>query len=101
MFDCNTNALLYLFLYIFLQKEVTQKSIKIGEEEVQCQRLADIAQADLDEAMPALDEAVRALDALSKKDISEMKSYGKPPVKVEMVMEAVMILKGVIFISLI
>lgn len=47
--------------------------------------------------MPALEEAIRALDALSKKDISEMKSYGKPPVKVEMVMEAVMILKGVIF----
>lgn len=62
---------------------------------MQCQRLADLAQADLDEAMPALEEAIRALDSLSKKDISEMKSYGKPPVKVEMVMEAVMILKGV------
>lgn len=77
------------------QKEVTKKSIKIGEEEVQCKKLADLAQADLDEAMPALDEAVRALDSLNKKDISEMKSYGKPPLKVEMVMEAVMILKGV------
>lgn len=75
------------------QKEVTLKSIKIREDEVQCQKLADVAQADLDEAMPALDEAIRALDALSKKDISEMKSYGKPPQKVEMVMEAVMILK--------
>lgn len=57
--------------------------------------MADVAQADLDEAMPALEEAMRALDSLNKKDISEMKSYGKPPVKVEMVMEAVMILKGV------
>lgn len=54
-----------------------------------------MAQADLDEAMPALNEAIRALDSLNKKDISEMKSYGKPPVKVEMVMEAVMILKQV------
>lgn len=78
-----------------MQKEVTKKSIKIGEEEVQCQKLADLAQADLDEAMPALEEAIHALDSLNKKDISEMKSYGKPPVKVEMVMEAVMILKGV------
>jgi dynein heavy chain len=60
---------------------------------VQCQKLADIAQADLDEAMPALEEAIKALDSLSKKDISEMKSYGKPPQKVEMVMEAIMILK--------
>lgn len=75
------------------QKEVAIKSIKIGEDEIQCEKLAAVAQADLDEAMPALDEAVRALDALNKKDISEMKSYGKPPVKVEMVMEAVMILK--------
>lgn len=77
------------------QKEVTQKSIKISEEEVQCQKLADVAQADLDEAMPALEAAIRALDSLNKKDISEMKSYTKPPQKVEMVMEAVMILKGV------
>ncbi|XP_048524356.1 dynein axonemal heavy chain 2 [Dendroctonus ponderosae] len=77
------------------QKEVAKKSIKIGEEEIQCKRLAEVAQADLDEAMPALDEAVRALDSLSKKDISEMKSYGTPPQKVKMVMEAVNILKGV------
>lgn len=62
---------------------------------MQCKKLADIAQADLDEAMPALEEAMRALDSLNKKDISEMKSYAKPPIKVEMVMEAVMILKGV------
>ncbi|XP_050296141.1 dynein axonemal heavy chain 2 isoform X2 [Anthonomus grandis grandis] len=77
------------------QKEVAKKSIKIGEEEIQCKKLADVAQADLDEAMPALEEAVRALDSLSKKDISEMKSYGTPPQKVKMVMEAVNILKGV------
>ncbi|XP_023311334.1 dynein heavy chain 2, axonemal [Anoplophora glabripennis] len=77
------------------QKEVTKKSIKIGEEEVQCKRMADVAQADLDEAMPALEEAVKALDSLSKKDISEMKSYGTPPQKVKMVMEAVNILRGI------
>ncbi|CAG9772859.1 unnamed protein product [Ceutorhynchus assimilis] len=76
------------------QKEVAKKSIKIGEEEIQCKKLADIAQVDLDEAMPALEEAIRALDSLSKKDISEMKSYGTPPQKVKMVMEAVNILKG-------
>lgn len=54
-----------------------------------------MAQADLDEAMPALEEAIRALDSLSKKDISEMKSYTTPPQKVKLVMEAVNILKGV------
>ncbi|CAH0554837.1 unnamed protein product [Brassicogethes aeneus] len=76
------------------QKEVTKKSIKIGEEEVECRKMAELAQADLDEAMPALNEAIAALDALSKKDISEMKSYSSPPQKVKMVMEAVCILKG-------
>ncbi|CAG9819075.1 unnamed protein product [Phaedon cochleariae] len=77
------------------QKEVTKKSIKIGEEEIQCKRMADLAQVDLDEAMPALEEAIRALDSLSKKDISEMKSYTTPPQKVKIVMEAVNILKGI------
>ncbi|KAF5292010.1 hypothetical protein FQA39_LY14127 [Lamprigera yunnana] len=74
-------------------KEVAAKSIKIGEEEIICKKMAEFAQADLDEALPALQEAIQALDALNKKDISEMKAYTKPPTKVEMVMEAVMTLK--------
>ncbi|KAL0267127.1 UNVERIFIED_CONTAM: hypothetical protein PYX00_009482 [Menopon gallinae] len=76
-------------------KIVKVKSEKIAEEEIACKKLAKIAQADLDEAMPALEEALTALDALSKKDISEMKSYTKPPPKVMLVMEAVCVLKGV------
>ncbi|KAK9721112.1 ATP-binding dynein motor region [Popillia japonica] len=76
-------------------REVAETSVRIGEEEVVCKKLADVAQADLDLAMPALEEAIRALDALNKKDISEMKSYAKPPAKVKMVMESIMILKGV------
>ncbi|KAG5894356.1 hypothetical protein JTB14_031917 [Gonioctena quinquepunctata] len=77
------------------QKEVTKKSVKIGEEEIQCKKMAEMAQTDLDEAMPALEDAIRALDSLSKKDISEMKSYTTPPQKVKLVMEAVNILKGI------
>lgn len=38
---------------------------------------------------------MQALDALNKKDLTEIKSYPKPPYKVEMVMEAVMVLKKV------
>jgi dynein heavy chain len=34
------------------------------------------------------------LEALSKKDLAEIKSFTRPPPKVEMVMEAVMILKN-------
>ncbi|XP_013412698.1 dynein heavy chain 2, axonemal [Lingula anatina] len=76
------------------QKSVAQKSEKIGEEEVKCQHMADLAQHDLDEALPALEEAVKALESLNKKDMTEIKSYGRPPPLVEKVMEAVMILRG-------
>jgi len=34
------------------------------------------------------------LEALNKKDITEIKSYGKPPPLVEKCLEAVMILRG-------
>ncbi|XP_030837708.1 dynein heavy chain 2, axonemal [Strongylocentrotus purpuratus] len=76
------------------QKSVQARSEKIGEEEVRCKQMAEAAQHDLDEALPALAEAVKALEALNKKDIGEIKSYGRPPVLVEKCMEAVMILKG-------
>ena len=55
--------------------------------------MADAANADLAEALPMLNAAVEALDTLNKKDISELKAYGRPPQLVEMVMQAVMILK--------
>ncbi|XP_046962283.1 dynein axonemal heavy chain 2 [Vanessa cardui] len=74
------------------QRSVAARSKKTQEEEVQCKKLADAAMRDLASAMPALEEAVKALDALNKKDITEVKSYAKPPQKVEMVMEAVLIL---------
>jgi dynein heavy chain len=43
--------------------------------------------------MPALNAAVKALEAINKKDLNEIRSYGKPPTLVEKVMEAVMVLK--------
>ncbi len=67
--------------------------IKIQEEEAKCLVIAEAAQKDLDEAMPALNEAIKSLDSLKKNDIAEVKAYGKPPALVEVVMEAVMILK--------
>ncbi|XP_006863561.1 PREDICTED: dynein heavy chain 2, axonemal [Chrysochloris asiatica] len=76
------------------QKAVTANSEKIAVEEIKCQALADNAQKDLKEALPALEEAMRALESLNKKDIGEIKSYGRPPTQVEIVMQAVMILRG-------
>uniref|UniRef100_A0A8D0HGT5 Dynein axonemal heavy chain 2 n=1 Tax=Sphenodon punctatus TaxID=8508 RepID=A0A8D0HGT5_SPHPU len=76
------------------QKMVTANSEKIAVEEVKCKALADNAQKDLEEALPALEEAMRALESLNKKDLTEIKSYGRPPTLVETVMQAVMILRG-------
>lgn len=56
--------------------------------------IADDAQADLDKAMPALKSAVDALNSLNKGDITEIKSFSKPPTMVQMTLEAVCILKG-------
>ncbi|KAM8972622.1 dynein axonemal heavy chain 2 [Pelodytes ibericus] len=76
------------------QKAVTAHSEKIAAEEIKCKTLAENAQKDLEEALPALEEAMRALESLNKKDMTEIKSYGRPPTQVEIVMQAVMILRG-------
>nr|XP_019939373.1 PREDICTED: dynein heavy chain 6, axonemal [Paralichthys olivaceus] len=56
------------------------------------QAIADDAQRDLDEALPALEGASQALNSLDKADISEIKVFSKPPDLVMTVMEAVCIL---------
>lgn len=76
------------------KQDVADQSIKIAIEEAEIKVLAAAANKDLEKAMPALDAAMQALDALNKKDLTEVKSYAKPPTKVEKVMESVMILLG-------
>ncbi|KAJ3195453.1 Dynein heavy chain 2, axonemal [Irineochytrium annulatum] len=74
-------------------KGVAAKTEKLTVEEEEVRGVADAAQADLDLAMPALNAAVKALEGINKKDLQEIRSYGKPPPLVEKVMEAVMVLK--------
>ncbi|XP_029381754.1 dynein heavy chain 2, axonemal [Echeneis naucrates] len=76
------------------RKAVSANSEKIAAEELQCKALAANAQRDLDKALPALEEATKALESLNKKDMTEIKSYGRPPALVETVMQAVMTLQG-------
>ena len=56
------------------------------------QSIADDAKADLAEALPALHAAVDSLKSLNKGDITEIKSFPKPPPLVQKTMEAVCIL---------
>nr|XP_029134611.1 dynein heavy chain 6, axonemal [Labrus bergylta] len=63
---------------------------KVKAEDTQA--IADDAQRDLDEALPALQGANQALNSLDKADISEIKVFTKPPDLVMTVMEAVCIL---------
>ncbi|XP_069482525.1 dynein axonemal heavy chain 6 [Ambystoma mexicanum] len=63
---------------------------KVKAEDTQA--IADDAQRDLDEALPALQAANKALDSLDKADISEIRVFTKPPDLVMTVMEAISIL---------
>ena len=54
--------------------------------------IADDAQRDLDEALPALEEAVQCLNKLKKADLDEVKSLQKPPGGVRLTMEAACIM---------
>ncbi|XP_074107880.1 dynein heavy chain 2, axonemal kl-2 [Cotesia typhae] len=76
------------------QKNVTARSIRIEKESEECKKLESVARADLETVEPALDRAMKALDTLNKKDLAEIKSFARPPPGVEIVLEAVMILKN-------
>uniref|UniRef100_A0A8B7WIF1 Dynein heavy chain 6, axonemal n=1 Tax=Castor canadensis TaxID=51338 RepID=A0A8B7WIF1_CASCN len=67
-----------------------EATAKVKAEETQA--IADDAQRDLEEALPALEAANKALDSLDKADISEIRVFTKPPDLVMTVMEAISIL---------
>uniref|UniRef100_A0A8C2ZK56 Dynein axonemal heavy chain 2 n=1 Tax=Cyclopterus lumpus TaxID=8103 RepID=A0A8C2ZK56_CYCLU len=73
---------------------VSANSVNIRAEELHCKAMAENAQRDLTEALPALNEAIKALESLNTRDMTEIKSYGCPPTLVETVMQAVMTLLG-------
>jgi dynein heavy chain len=69
---------------------VKVEATAIEKESVLCNAIAADCQQDLDKAMPALNAAEAALNVLTKKDMSEVKAYAKPPALVEMTLSAVM-----------
>ena len=57
--------------------------------------VADSAQRDLAEALPALDAALASLKSLNKNDVVEVRAMTRPPGGVIMVIEATCIMKGI------
>jgi dynein heavy chain len=73
---------------------VEKEEAEVKKQTADTQLIKDDAQRDLDAAMPALNAAIEALNSLNKSDITEIKSFAKPPPLVQMVMEAVCVLLG-------
>lgn len=63
---------------------------KIGKEAEEANAIAAQVQVELDKALPALRDSEAALDVLTKKDMSELKAYAKPPALVEFTLNAVL-----------
>eukprot|EP00163_Fabomonas_tropica_P031148 TRINITY_DN730_c1_g1_i6.p1 TRINITY_DN730_c1_g1~~TRINITY_DN730_c1_g1_i6.p1 ORF type:complete len:4200 (+),score=1431.71 TRINITY_DN730_c1_g1_i6:1002-12602(+) len=83
-------------------KQATEKQVvatQREEELVELNKQISIDRADaeqaLEEALPALQAAKDALKNLNKSDLTEVRSFAKPPIMVEKVVECVSILKGI------
>ncbi|RLN73947.1 hypothetical protein BBJ28_00018063, partial [Nothophytophthora sp. Chile5] len=75
-----------------VRERVSQDEATVTKQAEEVSVVQADAQKDLDVAMPALNNAIKALDSLSKNDITEVKSFAKPPEAVETVMNAVCLL---------
>ncbi|MCO5578649.1 hypothetical protein L7F22_032493 [Adiantum nelumboides] len=72
------------------ERQVNEEAARIEQEAKACNAIAYDCQQDLDKALPALNAAEEALNVLTKKDLSEVKAYAKPPALVELTLGAVM-----------
>jgi Microtubule-binding stalk of dynein motor len=69
------------------ERVVNAEAEKIGNEAADANEIARVVQGELDKALPALQAAEDALNVLTKKDISELKAYAKPPGLVELTLQ--------------
>ena len=73
------------------EKQVNAEAAKIATEAAESDKIATECRAALDAALPALQAAEDALSVLEKKDISELKAYGKAPALVELTLNGVLV----------
>jgi dynein heavy chain len=76
-----------------------KKGLELDGQLVQIAKDKEEAEAALEEALPALEQARLALANLSSADITELKSFAKPPKEVQKVLECVCAVKGIKDIS--
>lgn len=81
------------------KKEAMEKSTEVEQNRKQITVEQAEAEEALRQAMPDLENARLALDTLSKKDITEVRSFANPPEPVQIICECVAILKGIKDIS--
>ena len=74
---------------------VEKKESEASEQAKKAESIAESAQRDLDEALPALEEAVECLSALKKDDIDEVRSMKTPPGGVKLTMEVSCLMFGI------
>eukprot|EP00960_Hanusia_phi_P070417 767305-Hanusia_phi.AAC.13 len=73
---------------------VSKEAAEVEEFAAGVKVIQEDARKDLEEAEPALLAAINALNSLTKSDITEVKSFAKPPPLVQTTMEAVCVLLG-------
>eukprot|EP00842_Homolaphlyctis_polyrhiza_P003630 jgi/Hompol1/4268/HPOL_001758-RA len=72
-----------------------KKEVELDGQTVQIAKDKEEAEAALAEALPALEEARLALANLSSSEITEIRSFAKPPKEVQKVCECVCVIKGI------
>eukprot|EP01135_Chromosphaera_perkinsii_P009070 Nk52_evm1s1607 gene=Nk52_evmTU1s1607 len=71
-----------------------EKEKELGEQNVVIAREKKEAEEALQEALPALERARAALQNLSNSDITEIRSFAKPPKEVQKVCECILVLRN-------
>ncbi|XP_029991393.1 dynein heavy chain 1, axonemal [Sphaeramia orbicularis] len=77
------------------RKSVQAEEAKASEKARIAEGIAEDAQTELNEALPALDAALTSLKSLNKNDVTEVRALQRPPQGVKLVIEAVCIMKGI------
>ncbi|KAJ3055760.1 Dynein heavy chain 10, axonemal [Rhizophlyctis rosea] len=78
------------------KKEIAEKKeTELDAQNVQIAKDKEEAEAALQEALPALEEARKALENLSAAEITEIRSFAKPPKEVQKVCECICVLKNI------